>query len=178
MIWWITNKALNNRVVNIKTLTTTGVFTRTIENRSVWRLMALTAAWKIGSYNHVLLRLCLHCTLIQWDTLIEIWWVYEFVKLQHKFTLKSGYTVLIEPTSKLSFSHAACIPYGAIACMLHTDVKLQPFVLFFTWNKKNTFVTHISFKNHFTLVEQMFIKTNSICLKSQKQNISITVSQI
>lgn len=110
MICWITNKALNNRVVNIQALTTiTGVITRTIENRSVWRLMALTAAWKIGSYNHVLLRLCLHCTLVLWDTLIEIWWVYEFVRLQHKFTLKSGYTVLIEPTSKLSFSHAACM---------------------------------------------------------------------
>ena len=103
MICWITNKALNNRVVNIQALTTiTGVITRTIKNRSVWRLMALTAAWKIGSYNHVLLRLCLHCTLVLWDTLIEIWWVYEFVRLQHKFTLKSGYTVLIEPTSKLA----------------------------------------------------------------------------
>ena len=167
MICWITNKALNNRVVNIQALTTiTGVFTRTIENRIVWRLMALTAAWKIGSYNHVLLRLCLHCTLVQWDTLIEIWWVYEFVRLQHKFTLKSGYTVLIEPTSKLSFSHAACM------------TLLSRYPLFFTWNKKNTFVTHISFKNHFTLVEQMYIKTTSTYLKSQKQNISITVSQI
>lgn len=167
MICWITNKALNNRVVNIQALTTiTGVFTRTIENRIVWRLMALTAAWKIGSYNHVLLRLCLHCTLVQWDTLIEIWWVYEFVRLQHKFTLKSGYTVLIEPTSKLSFSRAACM------------TLLSRYPLFFTWNKKNTFVTHISFKNHFTLVQQMYIKTTSTYLKSQKRNISITVSQI
>ena len=141
--------------------TITGVFTKTIGNRSVWRLMALTAAGKIGSYDHVLLRLCLHCTLVQWDTLIEIhqydiWWVYEFVRLQHKFALKSGYTVLIEPTGKFSFSHAACMRllsrYSLWSNCLHATYwcKVTTFVLFFTRNKKNTFVTHISFKNHFT----------------------------